>query len=33
MFIRKIYNKFPTGEYEDWELYRRLFPYIKAAMS
>jgi hypothetical protein len=33
MFISRIYNKFPTGEYEDWEICRRLFPHVKAAMS
>jgi hypothetical protein len=26
-------DKFPTGEYENWERCRSLFPHVRAAMS
>ena len=32
-FISSLYYKFPTGEYENWEICRPLFPHVKAAMS
>ncbi|KAJ5425957.1 Tetratricopeptide-like helical [Penicillium sp. CMV-2018d] len=33
-FISTLYNEFPTtGEYENWERCRLLFPHVKSAMS
>ncbi|KAJ6060334.1 hypothetical protein N7444_002188 [Penicillium canescens] len=32
-FISTLYHKFPTGQYENWEICRPLFPHVKAAMS
>jgi hypothetical protein len=32
-FISTLYYKLPTGDYKDWEICRRLFPHVKAAMS
>lgn len=31
-FISKLYSAFPTGEYENWEKCRPLFPYIRSAV-
>jgi putative hemolysin len=33
IFISRLYYKVPTGEYENWEICRQLFPHVKAAMS
>ncbi|KAJ6013114.1 hypothetical protein N7522_003469 [Penicillium canescens] len=32
-FISKLCEEFPTGEYENWERCRPLFPHVKSAMS
>ncbi|KAJ5826076.1 hypothetical protein N7474_003214 [Penicillium riverlandense] len=32
-FISNLSYKFPTGEYENWEICRLLFPHVKAAIS
>ncbi|CAI7622755.1 unnamed protein product [Penicillium pancosmium] len=32
-FIEKLFHEFPTGEYENWEICRSLFPHVKAAVS
>ncbi|KAJ5288302.1 hypothetical protein N7508_011077 [Penicillium antarcticum] len=32
-FISILYDEFPTGEYENWERCRPLFPHVKSAMS
>lgn len=32
-FISILCDKFPTGEYENWEVCRLLFPHVKPAMS
>ncbi|KAJ5955445.1 hypothetical protein N7501_009724 [Penicillium viridicatum] len=31
--IRRLYEEFPTGEYENWETCRSLFPHVRSAMS
>ncbi|KAJ0417074.1 P-loop containing nucleoside triphosphate hydrolase protein [Aspergillus carlsbadensis] len=33
IFIGNLSNEFPTGEYENWERCRSLFPHVRAAMS
>lgn len=33
IFIEKLYNGFPSGEYEDWGKCQLLFPHVKSAMS
>ena len=33
LFIENLYSKFPTGEYDNWERCRSLFPHVKAAVS
>ncbi|KAJ9480666.1 hypothetical protein VN97_g12875 [Penicillium thymicola] len=33
VFISNLYYMFPTGEYENWEICRSLFPHVKAAIS
>ncbi|CAG8357010.1 unnamed protein product, partial [Penicillium salamii] len=32
-FVSILYKEFPTGEYENWERCRSLFPHLKSAMS
>ncbi|KAJ6103649.1 hypothetical protein N7486_003871 [Penicillium sp. IBT 16267x] len=32
-FITSLYQRFPTGEYENWARCRSLFPHIKSAVS
>ncbi|KAJ5623935.1 hypothetical protein N7510_000244 [Penicillium lagena] len=32
-FINNLFEEFPTGQYENWERCRTLFPHVKAAMS
>ncbi|KAJ5202881.1 hypothetical protein N7449_004960 [Penicillium cf. viridicatum] len=32
-FIRNLHAEFPTGEYENWERCRSLFPHVKSAIS
>ncbi|KAJ5335691.1 Tetratricopeptide-like helical [Penicillium brevicompactum] len=32
-FISTLCDEFPTGQYENWERYRPLFPHVKSAMS
>ncbi|KAJ5651655.1 hypothetical protein N7507_009081 [Penicillium longicatenatum] len=32
-FIRNLSDEFPTGEYENWERCRSLFPHVRAAIS
>ncbi|KAL2859775.1 P-loop containing nucleoside triphosphate hydrolase protein [Aspergillus lucknowensis] len=32
-FIHNLSNEFPTGEYDNWERCRSLFPHVRAAMS
>ncbi|KAJ5564008.1 hypothetical protein N7513_000250 [Penicillium frequentans] len=31
-FIYNLYAELPTGQYENWERYRSLFPHVKSAM-
>ncbi|CAG8902930.1 unnamed protein product [Penicillium egyptiacum] len=32
-FIEKLFSEFPTGQYENWEKCRSLFPHVKGAVS
>jgi hypothetical protein len=32
-FIRNLYEKFPTGEHENWTLCQALFPHVKSAAA
>ncbi|KAJ5843194.1 uncharacterized protein N7525_000935 [Penicillium rubens] len=32
-FIKNLYDEFPTGQYENWERCRSLFPHVRSAMS
>ncbi|KAJ5667624.1 hypothetical protein N7507_003488 [Penicillium longicatenatum] len=33
IFINKLYYEFPTGQYENWEICRSLFPHVRSALS
>ncbi|KAJ5369967.1 uncharacterized protein N7496_006059 [Penicillium cataractarum] len=33
IFIKTLFDEFPTGEYENWKKCRSIFPHVKSAMS